>query len=48
MSQIKNSYAKLFHEYSKGAKGPYIAEAASDYFQSKILEEMANLIKDVE
>lgn len=48
MTQYKNQYASLLVEYGKSARGPYKAEAISEVFQSKILEDMTNLLKDIE
>jgi hypothetical protein len=48
MATLKNDYIKLFSEYREGAKGPYKADAIVDYFESNIIEEMSNLVKDID
>lgn len=48
MHQFKNGYVKLIVEYLKQSKGPFKAEALSNFFQNKIMEDMAELIKGIE
>jgi len=38
---------KMFIEYLKNARGPYKASAITDYFENKIIDDMATLVKDV-
>lgn len=48
MTQYKNQFASILVEYIKQAKGPFKAEAIAEVFQSKVLEDMSNLFKDIE
>jgi len=44
----KEQWAHVIAEYAKQAKGPYKAEAVVEVFQTRVLEDVANLVKDVE
>lgn len=48
MTVYKNQFAEVLAEYASKAKGPFKAEAVAEVFQAKVLEDMANLIKDIE